>query len=57
MWVRPLPNAEWGLGMGWGDGRVWRSPAGIPLELAWGNLAPALPAIREADITSCDEQQ
>lgn len=43
--------------MGWGDGRVWRSPAGIPLELAWGNLAPALPAIREADITSCDEQQ
>jgi len=33
----------------WGDGRVCRSPAGIPLELAWGDLVPTLPAIHEAD--------
>ena len=33
----------------WGNGRVCRCPAGIPLELAWGDLVPALPAIHEAD--------
>lgn len=45
--MRPVPAAEQG-------GEVCHSPAAITLELVWGVLAPALPAILEAGIAISD---